>query len=308
MSIKTDTMLETVNKIIKNNFGCCAEEIRKFENVTNNFVYSFTVSGRHYILKLFRSTDWPEDGKVQFVNQILIRNNIPCAELTAYSRKDQIYPNGYLIEREIKGTAADKILLDREQEIKLFAKLAELVSSVHSIHIKNFGYIGSGIACYDSMNDFFEDEFDRIESELKDTISESQLRKMKRKFFDMLSDFDDLPSVLCHGDLSKKNVIVQNNEEILLIDWDDAMAFNWMADISRLTFWMKLNYSEQESVLFRNTFLEHYRTSYRKSEFDTFESTFHIYSALDSLIFFKSIGDKETENRLKGYLDCLDLQ
>lgn len=308
MKTETDTMLETVNQIIKSNFGCCAEEIRKFENVTNNFVYSFAVSDKHYILKLFRSTDWPEDGKVQFVNQILIRNNIPCAGLTAYSRNDQIYPNGYLIEREIQGTAADKILFDREQEIKLFSKLAELVSAVHSIHIKNFGYIGSGIACYDSMTDFFEDEFDRIDSELKDTISEIRLEKMKKKLFDMLRDFDDLPSVLCHGDLSKKNVIVQESGEILLIDWDDAMSFSWMADISRLTFWMKLNYSEQESKLFRDTFLEHYRTDYRKSEFDTFESAFHIYSALDSLIFFKSIGDKEMENRLKSYLDGLDLQ
>lgn len=308
MKTETDTMLETVNQIIKSNFGCCAEEIRKFENVTNNFVYSFAVSDMHYILKLFRSTDWPEDGKVQFVNQILIRNNIPCAELKAYSRNDQIYPNGYLIEREIHGTAADKILFDREQEIKLFSKLAELVSAVHSIHIKNFGYIGSGIACYDSMTDFFEDEFDRIDSELKDTIPEIRLEKMKKKLFDMLRDFDDLPSVLCHGDLSKKNVIVQESGEILLIDWDDAMSFSWMADISRLTFWMKLNYSEQDSKLFRDTFLEHYRTDYRKSEFDTFESAFHIYSALDSLIFIKSIGDKETENRLKGYLDSLDLQ
>ena len=131
---------------------------------------------------------------------------------------------------------------------------------------------------------------------------------MKEKFLGTMRDFEDLPSVLCHGDLSKKNIIVQDNDEILLIDWDDAIAFNWMADISRLTFWMKLNYNEQDCVLFRSIFLKHYRTAYRKSEFTSFESAFHIYSALDSLIFFKSIGDKEMENRLISYLDGIDLQ
>ncbi len=308
MNIETDTMLEKVNQLIQSNFGCCAGEIRKFENVTNNFVYSFTVSDKHYILKLYRSTDWPEDGKVQFVNQILMQTNIPCAELIAYSRNDQIYPDGYLIEREVQGTAADKQVLDREQETALYVKLAELVSSIHNIKIKNFGYIGSGIACYESMIAFFEDEFDRLDDGLKETISETQLRKLKEKFLGTMRDFEDLPSVLCHGDLSKKNIMVQDNGEILLIDWDDAMAFNWMADISRLTFWMKLYYNEQDYVLFRSTFLKHYRTVYRKSEFVSFESAFHIYNALDSLLFSKSIGDKEMENRLKSYLDSLDLQ
>ncbi|MBD5157072.1 MAG: aminoglycoside phosphotransferase family protein [Butyrivibrio sp.] len=301
-------MLEKVNQIVKSNFGCCSEEIRKFENATNNFVYSFTVSGKRYILKLYRSTDWPEDGKVQFVNQLLIQNNIPCAELIAYSRNDQIYPNGYLIEREVQGTAADKQVFDKEQETELYVKLAELLSSVHNLKIKNFGYIGCGIACYESMTSFFEDEFDRLNDGLKETVPETRFRKMKEKFFGTARDFEDLPSVLCHGDLSKKNIIVQDNGEILLIDWDDAMAFNWMADISRLTFWMKQNYNEQDWVLFRNTFLEHYRTAYRKSEFSSFENAFHIYSALDSLLFSKDIGDKNMENRLKSYLDGLDLQ
>ena len=308
MNTKTDTMLETVNQIIQSNFGCCAEEIRKFENVTNNFVYSFTVSDKHYILKLYRSTDWPENGKVQFVNQLLIQNNIPCAELITYRQSDPIYPNGYLIERKIQGIAADKQTFRREQEITLYIQLAKLVSSIHNIKLTNFGYIGNGIACYESMTSFFEDEFDRLENGLKDTISETQLSKMKEKFFITMRDFEDLPSVLCHSDLSKKNIIIQENGKILLIDWDDAIAFNWMADISRLTFWMKLNYNEPDRILFRSIFLKHYQTAYRKSEFVSFESAFHIYSALDSLLFFKDIGDKAMENRLKSYLGSFDLQ
>ncbi len=307
MNIETDTMLETVNRIIKSHFGCCPQEIRKFEHVTNNFVYSFTVLDKHYILKLYRSTDWPENGKVQFVNQLLMQNNIPCAELITYSQNNQFYPNGYLIEREIQGIAADKTLFDREQEIALYVKLAKLVSSIHNIKIKNYGYIGSGIACYDSMISFFEDEFDRFESGLKETISKAQLNKMKEKFLGIMADFEDLPSVLCHSDLSKKNIMVQNNGEILLIDWDDAIAFNWMADIARLTFWMKLNYNQQDYVLFKNTFLKHYQTAHRKSDFISFESGFHIYSALDSLLFFLDIGNTEMQNHFINYLRCLDL-
>jgi len=79
------------------NFGCCAEEMRKFENVPDNFVYYIIVSDDHYILKLYRNTERPDDNKVRFVNQLLIQNNnIPCAELIAYSRNHQISPTSYL--------------------------------------------------------------------------------------------------------------------------------------------------------------------------------------------------------------------
>ena len=296
-------MMETVELIIKDHFGRNADGIEKNGNVTNNSVYFFTVAGDCFFLKLYRSKDWPEEGKVPFVYQSLLRNRIPCAELIAYSRDDEKYPNGYLIERRIQGKAADQIRLDREQEARLYAKLAELASSVHGIRIQNYGYIGSGIASHSSITDFFEDEFDGFDRKLKDIVPETQMKKLKEKFLNTMRDYEDLPSVLCHGDLSKKNVIIRDHGETSLIDWDDAMALNWMADVSRLTFWMKQNYGEQEYAFFRSVFLDHYCTSYRKAQFDVFERAYHIYSALDFLIFSISVGNRDMVSRLKSYLD-----
>ena len=267
---KADAAIETVKQIIRAHFGCDADEIGKIRNITNNSVYFFTMAGKRYYLKLYRSKNWPEKGKVLFVYQRLSQNHIRSAELIAYNRDNEMYPNGYLIEREIRGTAADKILLDREQETGLYIKLAGLTSAVHNIHIQNYGYIGSGIASHNSMIDFLEDEFEGIDDRLKGIISEKLLKKMKAKVLDTMHDYEDLPSVLCHGDLSKKNVIMRDDGEISLIDWDDAMALNWMADVSRLTFRMKQNYSNQEYSLFRNVFLDHYGATHRKAQFDAF--------------------------------------
>ncbi len=43
--IRNDAMMRTVEHIIRNHFSCGADEIRKIENATNNFVYSFTAAG-----------------------------------------------------------------------------------------------------------------------------------------------------------------------------------------------------------------------------------------------------------------------
>lgn len=295
-------MMETAERIIQNHFGCSADRIEKIESAVNNFVYAFTVAGNDYFLKMYRSKDWPEEGKIPFVCRCLSQNRISCAGLVVYTRDDEIYPNGYLVEYRVSGAAADKTRLDAEQEIRLYARLAERMSCVHGIRIQNFGYIGGGTASHESLTDFLDDEFDGLKDRLKDIIPEMQLKKLEEKVLDIVRGYGDLPSVLCHGDLSKKNVILRDDGDITLINWDDAMALNWMADISRLTFWMKQNYNEQEYTLFRRVFLDHYCTPYRKDQFDDFESAWHIYTALDSLIFAGKIGDRETEKRLRSLL------
>lgn len=299
--------IKTIERTAQNYFSGTINNIRQIENVTNNTVYSFESTSGQYIIKFYKSRYWPENGKIPFVYRTLKSNNIPCAELIAFNRENENIPNGYLIESMVQGTAADKISFSKQQETELYVKLAGAVSDIHKIPIKNFGYIGCGEADYDSILSFFEDEFDDRASELLEikAFTDAEMQKMKAVFFDVLAHFDDLPPVLCHGDLSKKNIIVRDSGDIVLIDWDDAMAYNWMADISRLTFWMKMNYNAQDHRLFRNTFLGNYQTNYRKAEFDTFEKAFHIYVALDSLAYFIDMGDKAMEQNVKSYLDSL---
>lgn len=289
--------------IIRKYLAHGAVGLKPFENVPNNRVYSFESDGEGYIFKLFRSKYWPENDKLQFVNETLRQHNIPCAGLIVFTRDDPAYPNGYLIEQKIEGVTADKIRFTQEQETAFYKKLAVLVSAFHEIPLKGFGYIGNGDGGEDSMEAFFEDEFDeRVESlEEKGVYTAEELRNMKGILMDTFRRFNDLPPVLCHGDLSKKNVMVQDSGALVLIDWDDAMGYNWMADISRFTFWMKMTYSESEYPLFRKAFLDSYRGA-RKDEFDVFEKAYHIFNALDNLVYAINIGDEKMTAFTKEYL------
>lgn len=307
MILKGGLVMDKIVQCIEKTLGHKVDIIRKIENVTNNTVFHVEALGEEYIFKLFRSKDWPENGKLSYVNSLLTRHHISCAKLVEFNRDDSEFPCGFLIERKLQGTCAEQMYFSNTEEVDFYVRLAELISLIHSIPIYNFGYIGYGQADYDSLSSFFEDEFDNRANALieMNVYDKFNMEKMKELFFKGLNKFDNLPSVLCHGDLSKKNVIISDSGELILIDWDDAMSYNWMADISRLTFWMKMNYSKQNYSILKKAFIENYNTQYRKVEFDIFERAFHIYIGIDCLSYHINTGDKMMQNKIMEYLDLL---
>lgn len=116
-------MVNAIGKIVREIFDCNATEIIKFENVANNSVYSFKCNDEPYIFKFFRNEYWPEDGKLQFVNQLLLENKIPCAKLITFTRDNPEFPNGYLIEQELNGITADKLQLAQLDEVEFYKNL-----------------------------------------------------------------------------------------------------------------------------------------------------------------------------------------
>ncbi|MDF2647983.1 MAG: Phosphotransferase enzyme family [Paenibacillus sp.] len=270
------------------------DDIEKLENVTNNSVYKFFCK-KPYIFKIFKQRTWPEDGKLIFVNNKLIENQINCAKIIAFDRNDSYFQNGFLLEEYVPGVNADHIVFDLKSGKELYKKLALLVSKIHRIHIDNYGYIGSGVAGYTSFIDFMNDKYDEITNVLinKKLFEKKSLLEIKKPIIDRLRLCESLPSVLNHGDLSTKNVMIEEDGSLTLIDWDDAMSYNWIADIARMTYWMKFKYNDQEYEKYRNTFLEHYSAANKQSDFDTFEKTFHVWIGLDHLNFYANTSQYE---------------
>jgi thiamine kinase-like enzyme len=285
-------------------FGTEVDCIEKYENVPNNSVYKIFVSGKPFIFKIYKQKTWPEDGKTVFVNNKLIENNISCARVIAFDRTDPYFQNGFLIEEFLSGKNAGNIVFDKEYGKAFYKKLALLVSRVHSIRIENYGYIGSGIACSESFVSFIDSEYDEMTVSLteKKLFDEKYLLEIKKPFILRLKTYDSLPSVLCHGDLSTKNVMINEKGELTLIDWDDAMSYNWMADIARMTYWMKYEYGQYEYELFRSAFLEYYSAGSEKNNYDDFERVFHLWIGLDFLNYYAGIHNYQQYERTLGYL------
>lgn len=280
----TESIVKKAGEILKGK----VEYVKKMDQVpSNNSVYNIIVNDKSYIFKIFKQRTWPEDGKLIFVNKQLIENRVGCAKIITFDRNDSHFQTGYLIEEYVSGINAEHIVFDLNSGTDFYEKLALLVSKIHRIHIKNFGYIGNGVAGYASFTDFMSDKYDEITTALvkKHLFDKNSLRELKNPVMDGIRLCESLPPVLNHGDLSTKNVIIGENGKLTLIDWDDAMSYNWIADIARMTYWMKFKYNNYEYELYKNKFMEHYATE-AKVDFEAFENIFHVWIGMDHLNFY----------------------
>lgn len=233
--------------------------------------------------------DWPEDGKLVFINRQLIEHGIPCARIIAFDRHDPEFPSGYLIEECLPGAAADHVLGDAESVKAFYARLAPLVARVHRIRIEGHGYIGAGIASHDTFLAFMDDKIDEIAGSLlkRELFDRKSLSEIKKRVLRGLKPCADLPAVLNHGDLSTKNVLIDERGELTLVDYDDALALNWIADIARLTYWMKYYYDAESYAVYRDVFLRHYADGGpERGEFEELEPVFHAWIGLDHLQYY----------------------
>ncbi len=291
--------LELIRDLFKKHTDQTALSVQPFTNFTNNRVYRIETEVQPYIFKIYAGGDWPEDGKLPFVSRLLREHHIPHAELIVFSQGGS--PFRYSIEECLPGTTADRLPLSAAETAELFQKLAGLVSAVHQIPMRNYGYIGHGVAGWTTFSEFVFDSFQDCTARLlaRRFIGENERETVRHRLLEKLLPCDGLPPALCHGDLSLKNLLVHQGG-VTLIDWDDAHSLCWPADVARLTFWMKLNYDAEQAAAYRSVFLENYKTDSDIGLFQALEDALHVWYGFDYLNFF--VGKPQYE-KTKGLLE-----
>ncbi|MCL2187664.1 MAG: aminoglycoside phosphotransferase family protein [Defluviitaleaceae bacterium] len=276
----------SIKKVFEKDMGKNVTAIQQFEGVENNAVYKIETPSQAYIFKIYRIPNWPEDGKLLLVDRLLTERGIPHAKIFVYNRDATHFPNGYLIEECLPGITADRLTLSRDELISLFQQLGALATQLHKIQMKGYGYTGTGEALWCTYSEFMYDSMgDNNGNLLAHKITdEEELERIGQEFWARLKVWDKYPPVLCHTDLSTKNMLVHEGN-IGLIDWDDVYSLPWVHDIAELTFWLKREYGEAAEI-YRNAFFSHYQTEYDMEDFYETEPVLHARIGLGGLNYF----------------------
>ena len=291
---------ETLNEKVDN--------IEKIDQVINNSAYKISTGKKDYIFKIYRSNVWPEDGKLTFVNNKLIENNIPCAKIITFNRNDDYFTNGFLIEEYIPGIIAGNLQFTPAEEVVFYKKLSKLVSKINKIKMKNYGYIGGGDAgCCETFTDYISFAFEDHTGNLinRSLFTSDELSDIENILIEKLEVCNDTPAVLCHGDIAKRNVIIKENGELVLIDWDEVLALCWFVDMARFTFWeLRMKYGDDEYNHYRNVFLESYDSKADKSIYYRMENALHIWHCINYLNVYA--GTPKYDRALRYFKELLE--
>ena len=74
-----------------------------------NEVYKIDSEKNSYIIRIFPNKEWPEEGKLKFVNRKLMDNGILCPKIYEITYRDKDFENGFMVEEFIVGDNASEL-------------------------------------------------------------------------------------------------------------------------------------------------------------------------------------------------------
>ena len=258
----------------------CSQKIPKGEV---NYAYKVETDEGTFLVKAFGKL-WTDDGLLRWVSQALAERGIQHPKIIYCSRGSKYFPFGFAILEYVEGqTGYDAI--SREVGLEdFYFRVGKILKAVHEIELLRYGDINNGQGeCYDLVEFILKDIDDCCKELPRNILSDNSRGKAKQIIRDILvSHKEKFKPALVHWDATPDNCVLTPSKEIVLIDWDNAMALPWLQDLAVITYW-----EEGKEDMVRDAFLRGH--GFEKFAFDEIveiERTLQIWFAIRLLPFF----------------------
>ena len=296
-----------------------AKKAVKMKHGEVNHVYKLIAEKEFFLVRVFKNKDWPETGKLLWIDKQLMVHSIPHAKILYYSRSNKFFPFGFMITQFIGGYNGEQAVEKRQLSLaKTYYNIGKILKKVHAIKIKKFGVVNNGSGNYSNFLKWKLDrDVRRRFTELRATkkFTKEIAIKTEKKVRECLSPFaPKFKPVLNHGDPNRGNCIWSTDKRWILIDWDNAISSTWIEDYTDLTFWADFRKNKSFTtnrlrIFKKNFFLGYGKVEFSRDQLGQIEHGLHIIKCMKLLPYYyfgkKDMGDfYETERKLLKLIEA----
>jgi Ser/Thr protein kinase RdoA (MazF antagonist) len=290
--------------------GASAACVERFTQGNINRVFKVVSGGEAFVLKVFRFPDWPEPGKLEWVESQLAARGVARARLIHHTRGAEFFPHGFTLSEYLPGDNCKQAVRDGRLNPSEYIELAgAYLRAAHAVEPPRFGYLGDGRGTLDDYVEWV------VGSELPDrardladapglgaSVCARAAERVERVLRSLGGRFRP---ALVHGDATPKNAVLVPEGRVVLVDWDEAFAAPWVWDYTHLSYWHVRYHGRDPSAVRAAFFRGHGPPEFDDEELDALERALHIVEALGVLAFQFRHGDAEEFARARDILTCL---
>lgn len=217
---------ELANIVVKNLFGKKPEKIDYKTTGRTNFVFEVKVPDGDYIVRISTSEDKMDYFfKEQWAIDRVRKEGVPVAKIIKVG--NDLIPVPYMVQKKLEGQVA----LYHPDKKKILRQMGEYTCLINSIATNNYGKVfdwSSGrLPKNITWKNFIDNELElnnRLQIlEENNMISHNTSEKLKDNL-ERIGEWN-LPTVLNHGDMRRKNVIVNSEATIIaILDWEECCS------------------------------------------------------------------------------------
>lgn len=230
-----------ISKAVAEALGCRVEEITDIPQGESNRVYKVKTDKGLILFRVPKNKKESHMEKLIWVDKALTERAIPHAKLLYATPDAALFPYGFSIFEYIKNVSCRDAILNGKTTLEEFhTELGQLLQKVHAITFPAFGNIpllpeqgDDDFVVYNSK------QVQRILSKVEEleTAFPKNIAPLVCTKLEALHPLKPkLKPVLCHTDPAPNNCVWNEQLGTVLIDWDDARATSWVADLADLTY------------------------------------------------------------------------